>query len=225
MRSRIDQIWTGIILNNPNQVTLNDIARACGVSRSTVSLVLRGSPLVRASTRRRVEAEMRHQGYVYNRTAADLRQRVSNAVALVINDLSNPFFAEFAAGVDDALGAKGYVTLFGSSSESLTRQRQVLGSLMEHRPAGIILSPVETSDAEDVELVIGQHMPLLVFNRELENRANSGFNYDFLGFDNQVGALTTIDAYPRACGSQATELLLQRAATPSLLRRSVIVPV
>lgn len=153
-----------------------------------MSLVLRGSPLVHSGTRQRVEAEMQRQGYVYNRTAANLRQRVSSAVALVINDLSNPFFAEFAAGVDEALGAKGYVTLLGSSNESPTRQRQVLTSLMEHHPAGIILSPAEASDAADVELAIGRRMPLLVFNRELIGSTNTGFDYDFLGLDNRAGA-------------------------------------
>ncbi|MFT3763208.1 MAG: LacI family DNA-binding transcriptional regulator [Pseudoxanthomonas sp.] len=182
----------------PRRITLNDIARACGVSRATVSLVLRGSPLVHADTRRRVEEEMQRQGYVYNRAAANLRQRVSSAVALVINDLSNPFFAEFAAGVDEALGAKGYVTLLGCSNESPARQRQVLGSLMEHHPAGIILSPAENSDAADIELAIGRHTPLLVFNRELiENDSlkneptqsrPTGFEYDFLGLDNRAGA-------------------------------------
>lgn len=175
-------------MNHRRQITLNDIARACGVSRSTVSLVLRGSPLVHAETRRRVEAEMQRQGYVYNRAAATLRQRVSTAVALIINDLSNPFFAEFAAGVDEALGAKSYVTLLGSSGESSARQRQVLGSLMEHNPAGVILSPAEGSDAVDIELAIGRQTPLLVFNRALIEIRPASFSYDFLGLDNRAGA-------------------------------------
>ena len=175
-------------MDKPRRITLNDIARACGVSRATVSLVLRGSPLVHTDTRARVEAEMQRQGYVYNRAAANLRQRVSSAVALVINDLSNPFFAEFAAGVDEALGAKGYVTLLGSSNESPARQRQVLGSLMEHHPAGIILSPAESSEAADIELAIGRQTPLLVFNRELAGGDAARFDYDFLGLDNRAGA-------------------------------------
>lgn len=182
--------------DTPRRITLNDIAHACGVSRATVSLVLRSSPLVHADTRERVEAEMRRQGYVYNRAAANLRQRVSTAVALVVNDLANPFFAEFAAGVDEALGAKGYVTLLGSSGESAQRQRQVLGSLMEHNPAGVILSPAEGSAFADLETVIGRHTPLLVFNREVAGSASKGFLYDFIGLDNRAGA--------RA----ATELLL-----------------
>lgn len=175
-------------MKRPIRITLNDIAAACGVSRATVSLVLRNSPLVHASTRQRVEEEMQKQGYLYNRVAASLRQRTSSAIALVINDLSNPFFAEFAAGVDQALGAAGFVTLLGSSNESAERQSQVLGSLMEHRPAGIILSPAEFSDAADIEKAVGRHVPLLIFNRELKGNAKAGFEYDFLGLDNIAGA-------------------------------------
>src|SRR5690606_25516200 len=107
-------------------VTVTDIAQAVGVSRATVSLVLRGSPLVNVDTRAKVEAELRRQRYVYNRTAANLRRRTSSSIALVINDLSNPFFAEFAAGVDEALGDRGYVTLLGSTGESPKRQQAVL---------------------------------------------------------------------------------------------------
>lgn len=131
---------------------------------------------------------MQRQSYVYNRAAATLRQRVSTAVALVINDLSNPFFADFAAGVDEVLGANGYVTLLGSSNESPARQRQVLGSLMEHNPAGIILSPAEASDAVDIERAIGRGTPLLVFNRALIETRPVSFAYDFLGLDNRGGA-------------------------------------
>ena len=165
------------------KITLADIAAGCGVSRATVSLVVRGSPLVNAATRVRVEDEFRRQGYVYNRAAANLRSRKSSSVALVINDLSNPFFAEFAAGVDEALGAAGYVTLLGSTGESAERQQAVLNSLMEHDPAGVILSPAEGSDGHRVRQAIGARAPVLVFNRELD-----GVDWDFLGLDNVHGA-------------------------------------
>jgi len=163
--------------------TVNDIARACGVSRATVSLVLRGSPLVHAETRSRVELELKKQGYVYNRAAANLRRRTSSSIALVINDLSNPFFAEFAMGVDEALAGEGYVTLLGSTGESPERQQAVLSSLMEHSPAGIILSPAEHSDGAQLRHLMGPGASVLVFNRELP-----GADYDFLALDNRRGA-------------------------------------
>lgn len=164
-------------------VTVTDIARAIGVSRATVSLVLRGSPLVNVDTRARVEAELRRQRYVYNRAAANLRRRTSSSIALVINDLSNPFFAEFASGVDEALGAKGFVTLLGSTGESPVRQQAVLTTLMEHTPAGLILSPAEGSDATEVRQALGFNANVLLFNRELK-----GGDWDFLTLDNQQGA-------------------------------------
>lgn len=175
-------------VHRSRRITLSDIAQACGVSRATVSLVLRGSPLVHADTRRRVEAEMQRQGYVYNRAAANLRRRTSSTVALVINDLSNPFFAEFAAGVDEALGERGYVTLLGCSNESARQQAAVLASLMEHHPAAIILSPAEHSEVAEVAAAIGTRTPLLVFNRALQGAPPDGFAYEFLGMDNRAGA-------------------------------------
>jgi LacI family transcriptional regulator len=168
-------------------VTLADVARASGLSRATVSLVLRGSPLVHADTRAKVEAELKRQGYVYHRGAANLRNRASTAIALVINDLSNPFFAEFAAGVDEALAEAGFVTLLGSTGESVERQHAVLASLLEHGPAGIILSPAEGSDGARLRALVGDRTPVLVFNRQLRDRTTDA-GWDFLALDNQRGA-------------------------------------
>lgn len=170
------------------KVTLSDIAAGCDVSRATVSLVLRGSPLVNKHTRARVEEELRRQGYVYNRAAANLRRRTSSSIALVLNDLANPFFAEFAAGVDEVLGNAGYVTLLGSTSESTERELAVLGSLMEHGPAAIILSPAEGSDATQLLAAIGAHAPVLLFNREVAGNSAACAHWDRLTLDNQNGA-------------------------------------
>ncbi|MBN6150227.1 LacI family DNA-binding transcriptional regulator [Xanthomonas sp. AmX2] len=163
------------------RVTVSDIAAACGVSRATVSLVLRNSPLVHADTRARVAAEIARQGYVYHRGAASLRGRASNAVALVVNDLSNPFFAEFAGGVDAALAEAGYVMLIGSTGESPERQQTVLASLIEHQPAAMILSPTENSDPSRLRQLLGA-LPVLLFNRALGN------DWPLLALDNRRGA-------------------------------------
>ena len=100
------------------KVTIVDIARAAGVSRAAVSLVLRAKPGVGAEARARVVTAMRELGYVYNRGAANLRQSRSSVVGMIINDLTNPFFAQLAVGIERALSISGYMPFIANYFKS-----------------------------------------------------------------------------------------------------------
>jgi LacI family transcriptional regulator len=76
------------------RVTLLDVARHCGVSRATVSLVLNDSPLVATKTRDRVRQAMVELGYVYNPAAVSLRIQHSDAIGVVLTNITNPYFAD-----------------------------------------------------------------------------------------------------------------------------------
>src|SRR4051812_33461045 len=101
----------------PERLTLADVAKCAGVSRATVSLVLRNSPLVAESTRTHVRSILADLGYVYNRSAASMRAARSRIVGLLIPGLSNPFFAELAAGVDQVLDEAGLALFLADSNE------------------------------------------------------------------------------------------------------------
>jgi LacI family transcriptional regulator len=121
--------------------TIIDVARRAGVSKSTVSLVLQNSPLVRDETRVQVRAAMAELGYVYNRAAATLRSANAGLIGLVINDLRNPFFAEFATSVQMALSARGFATVLANTDEDPALQAQVVTAMIEHGVSALILSP------------------------------------------------------------------------------------
>ena len=89
------------------RMTLNDIARHAGVSRATVSLVLRNSPLVARPTRERVQSSIGELGYVYDRAAANLRARHTHTIGLIVCEITNPFYAELTAGIDEVLDRAG----------------------------------------------------------------------------------------------------------------------
>ncbi len=76
------------------EATLKDVAEAAAVSRATVSLVLRRSPLVAEATRARVQDAIATVGYVYNRGAARLRSGMSGTIGLIVPEITNPFYAE-----------------------------------------------------------------------------------------------------------------------------------
>ena len=123
------------------RVTLMDVARHCGVSRATVSLVLNDSPLVAAKTRDRVRQAMTELGYVYNRAAASLRTHHSDAIGVVLTNITNPYFAEFATGLQDILTSSGTVPLLAVSDEDRDLQHRLITSLVERNVDGIVLIP------------------------------------------------------------------------------------
>ncbi|MCC7320655.1 MAG: LacI family DNA-binding transcriptional regulator [Rubellimicrobium sp.] len=121
--------------------TIIDVARAAGVSKSTVSLVLQHSPSVSARTREDVRRAMADLGYVYNRAAANLRSAQIGLVGLVINDLRNPFFAEFATAAQMAISDAGYVTVLANTDENPAVQARTVAAMIEHGVSGFIISP------------------------------------------------------------------------------------
>jgi LacI family transcriptional regulator len=167
----------------PAKATIIDIARAAGVSKSTVSLVLKASPLVREATRERVVREMNALGYVYNRGAANLRRARSNIVGVVINDLSNPFFAELAIGLERVLQEAGYVSFLANSDEKPERQAEVIRSMREHGAAGIVLSPALDTNAEEVARLATPPMPIILVVRRIP-----GARASLVASDNAAGA-------------------------------------
>ncbi|MBE2278172.1 MAG: LacI family DNA-binding transcriptional regulator [Rhodobacteraceae bacterium] len=141
--------------------TIVDVARRAGVSKSTVSLVLQQSPLVRDETREEVRRAMVELGYVYNRSAANLRSANAGLIGLVINDLRNPFFTEFATSVQMALSARGYATVLANTDEDPDLQQQVIGAMLEHGVSALIVSPAYGDEAETFATIARAAIPTL----------------------------------------------------------------
>jgi LacI family transcriptional regulator len=141
--------------------TIIDVARLAGVSKSTVSLVLQNSPLVKAGTRDRVRHAMEDLGYVYNRAAATLRSANAGLIGLVINDLRNPFFTEFATSVQMALSARGYATVISNTNEDPAIQAQVVNAMIEHGVAALILSPTYEDEAATFDPIARAGIPAM----------------------------------------------------------------
>lgn len=163
-------------------VTILDVAGAAGVSKSTVSLVLQDSPLIREETAAKVREVAASLGYVYNRRAAQLRNHSSNVIGVIINDLMNPFFAEVLVGIERKLTQAGYITFMAHTDESLELQTKVLRSMREQNAAGIILCPTLGTQASLVKEVQGWGIPLIVMVRPLGKGS-----YDYAGSDNVLG--------------------------------------
>ncbi len=141
--------------------TIHDVAREAGVSKSTVSLVLQASPQVKAETRDVVRQAMARIGYVYNRSAANLRSSRVGLIGLVINDLRNPFFTEFATSIQMALSERGFATVIANTDEDVALQAQVVASMIEHGVSALVISPAYGAGAAGFDQLARAGLPVL----------------------------------------------------------------
>ncbi|MFL7791847.1 MAG: LacI family DNA-binding transcriptional regulator, partial [Anaerolineae bacterium] len=88
--------------------TIRDVAKQAGVAPITVSRVVNNSGYVSEKTRARVEAAIADLGYVPNVLARSLRSRRTDTLALILSDISNPFWTTVARGVEDAASDAGF---------------------------------------------------------------------------------------------------------------------
>jgi LacI family transcriptional regulator len=177
--------------------TIIDVARAAGVSKSTVSLVLQNSPQVRDETRAQVRKAMNQIGYVYNRSAANLRTANAGLVGLVINDLRNPFFTEFATSLQMALSERNYATVIANTDEDPNLQSQVVSAMLEHGVSALVISPAYGDERVTFDAIERAGIPAMQVLRKVDSRVDQ---FPFAAPDYLTG------------GRLATEHLLESGA-------------
>jgi LacI family transcriptional regulator len=170
------------------RVTLQIIAERLAVSTATVSLALRDSSVVADSTKRKVQRAAREMGYIYNRSAASLRTSRTNILAVAFHDVANPYFAEMLTAIDETVRSSGRTILLGTCNESIPRQENVLSSLREYRPDGVIVCPVGGSTEDSLRNIADSGIPVVQVAREIE-----GLNADFVGADDRYATELAID--------------------------------
>lgn len=148
-------------------VTRDDVARLAGVSTAIVSYVLNNGPRpVSDETRDKVLRAVEQLGYKPNLLARSIARKKTHAVALVVPDIANPFFAELSHHVEDAAFAAGYTLILCNASHDLGRERAHLALLDEKRIDGILLITAGLG-ADEIRAVINRHSPIVLLDRDV----------------------------------------------------------
>ncbi len=127
-------------------VTIKDIAKAAGVSPSTVSRALNDSPLIRESTKERIKRLAAELGYERNELARSLVKGRTRALGLLVPDITNPFFAEITKGVEDAARSRGYGVILCNTGDDPQRELDYGLLLRRKRVDGQIITSVALED-------------------------------------------------------------------------------
>ncbi|HVN53984.1 MAG TPA: LacI family DNA-binding transcriptional regulator [Anaerolineaceae bacterium] len=147
--------------------TIRDVAKLAGVAPITVSRVINHNGYFTEETRGRVQNAIEQLGYVPNKLARSLRLRKTSMLALVLTDITNPFWTTVARGVEDAASDAGFNLILCNTDESDLKEEKYLKVLLERQVDGILLVP-STNQAEPILMAQRQGVQVVIIDRRLD---------------------------------------------------------
>lgn len=161
-------------------VTIKDIARELGISKSTVSRALSGDAAnVKAETMRRIVAAAQRMGYQRNELAVNLRRQSTHNIGIVIPEIVTSFFMNFISHAQRELRKAGYKVIIAISNENPEQERDNLLMLEQCRVDGILISVSHNEANLDMyEKVMARGIPIVFFDRTVEGVAASAVRLD-----------------------------------------------
>lgn len=146
------------------RATIYDVARECGVVASTVSRAFSRPGRVSAETYARVMEAAERLGYRTTPPAVQRRTARQGRIAVEVADITNPYFAEVVAGMQEAAHEADYLLMLFDSTESHDRERSGLDRALDAID-GIVLAGTRMSDAATLQL--RKQRPVMVLNRRV----------------------------------------------------------
>lgn len=172
---------------NTQKVKIKDIAVQTGLSITTVSRILNGKAeqyRIGSKSHQIVMEAAKELNYIPNLYAANLRTGKSNAIALIIPSLSNPFFADIASTINAEARKFGYVTMISDSDEDFEIEKMELQQVMSRNIEGLIIVPCG-NQSEHIKRLYDQGLPVICIDRYFED-----LDMPYVSTDNYYGAFT-----------------------------------
>jgi LacI family transcriptional regulator len=146
--------------------TIRDVAAAAGVSPATVSRVLNMKEDVADDLKYRVLAAVSELGYRRNGPARSLRTRAAMVLALVISDITNPFFTAIVRGVEDVALLAGYSVVLANADEDVAKESRYLEVAAAEQMAGVLMTPA-SSKLSSIGVLHERNIPVVTIDRRL----------------------------------------------------------
>jgi LacI family gluconate utilization system Gnt-I transcriptional repressor len=178
---------TGALPPRRRSPTMQDVARALGVSTMTVSRALRDGTSVSAETRAAVRHAADALGYVFDSTAANLRRQRTGFVAVVIPSIDNANFADTVRALSTALAAQQLQPLLGTTDYEPRQEEALVEQMLRRRPEAIVVTGGQHT-ARCRRLLEGAHVPVV----EIWDNPAAPIGH-VVGFSNDQSAQIVVD--------------------------------
>jgi len=167
------------------KVSLRDIARSLGVSKTLISLVINNhgdEHGINKLTQQRVLDKIKELNYTPNLVARGLRLGKTNTIGLIVSDIANPFYSKIARQIEDLTAQKGYNLIICSTDEKPDKEVKLIRMLRNRQVDGLIISSSQSNKTE-FEKLLKEKYPFVTIDRQVPD-----IDLNFVGVDNFIGA-------------------------------------
>ncbi|WP_052260811.1 LacI family DNA-binding transcriptional regulator [Photobacterium gaetbulicola] len=168
-------------------ITIKELAKALGVSHSTVSRALNDHHSISEKTKQRIRAEAQRLGYVVNQAANTMKGNSTNSIGLLIPDIDNAFYARLTSILTDKFHKQGLNVILSVTKDDAKQEEEVLRQLLSLRPKLIIFVPSPNISEASLNLLKDTQ------SLQLIRRTALGNNFDFVGIDEKQSISNTVN--------------------------------
>jgi LacI family transcriptional regulator len=169
--------------------SMSDLAKKLNVSTTTVSFILNGKAKekrISDSLVEKVMEEVSRQGYSRNQFARSLRTGRTNIIGLMVEDISNPFYASIAKLIEEKVYQNGYKIIYCSTENDVARGREFLAMFSTLGVDGCIIAPTQGMEP-DIRQMVEKGENVVLFDRKFSNELT-----DTVMVDNQGGMYNAV---------------------------------
>lgn len=173
-------------------MTIVDIAKKVGVSCATVSRVINNTAAVKKETREKVQAAINEYNFSPNSISGEINKIAQNTIAVVVPDITNPFFADVIKGISSEASKHNYSIIYCSTDENEDKEAAILKKLKSARIKGLIISPTTDTtefNGDYLRLMENIGIPVYLVDRDVQYS-----NFDGVFIDNIKGAFDATNA-------------------------------
>ncbi len=173
-------------------LSIKDIARQANVSITTVSFILNGKAREKAISTiviEKVEKIIKESGYKPNEVARSLRTGNTKIIALIVEDISNPFFAGIARLIEGKAYQKGYKIIYTSTENDANKAKELIGMFRSRNVDAYIISPMP-GISDDIAKLLKDNKPILFFDRNLPD-----LEISFVGTDHIKASYQAVESF------------------------------
>ncbi len=151
------------------EISIEDIARAAGVSHSTVSRALRESPLISVDVRERIQRMAREMGYTPNAIAQSLQNRQTSTIGLVVTSIADSFWGDVMKGVEEVAREAGFSVFLSASHNDPDQEMAIIETFRRRRVDGILVAASRITSNYQKRLHHIQ-LPTVLINSQAESQ-------------------------------------------------------